>query len=74
MENKTSPQGATLGKKIKALRKEKGLTQEELAIKSSIAYTTLTKVENDVIKNPSFETVAAIASGLEVTLDELITK
>lgn len=73
MENKTSPKGASLGKKIKELRKEKGLTQEELAIKSNVAYTTLTKVENDVIKNPSFETVAAIAKGLEITLDELIS-
>lgn len=72
MENKISPQGASLGKKIKELRKKKGLTQEELAIKGNVAYTTLTKVENDVIKNPSFETVAAIAKGLEVTLDELI--
>lgn len=71
MESKTPLKGATLGKKIKELRKEKGLTQEELAIKSSVAYTTLTKVENDVIKNPSFETVAAIAKGLEVTLDTL---
>lgn len=71
MESKTPLKGATLGKKIKELRKEKGLTQEELAIKSSVAYTTLTKVENDVIKNPSFETVAAIAKGLEVTLDQL---
>lgn len=72
MENKNPPKGASLGKKIKELRKKKGLTQEELAIKSTVAYTTLTKVENDVIKNPSFETVAAIAKGLEITLDKLI--
>ncbi|MBT4936805.1 helix-turn-helix domain-containing protein, partial [Candidatus Peregrinibacteria bacterium] len=35
-------------------------------------YTTLTKVENEAIKNPSFETVVAIAKGLEVDVNELI--
>ena len=64
----------SLGQKIKALRKEKGLTQEQLAIKAEVSYTTLTKVETGAIKNPSFETVAAIAKGLEITLDTLTSE
>lgn len=71
MDNKRTLNSPSLGKKIKELRKERGFTQEELAIKSNVAYTTLTKVENDFIKNPSFETVAAIATGLGVALDIL---
>lgn len=71
MDNNNISKSLSLGEKIKALRKQKGFTQEELAIKAGVAYTTLTKVENKAIKNPSFETVAAIAKGLEVSLDEL---
>lgn len=71
MASNTPKSRQSLGQRIKELRKEKGLTQEELAIKAGVSYTTLTKVENEAIKNPSFETVAAIAKGLEVTLDEL---
>lgn len=64
----------SLGQKIKKLRKKQGLTQEQLALKSEVSYTTFTKVENGAIKNPSFETVAAIAAGLEVSLDDLISR
>lgn len=60
-----------LGQRIKALRKQRCLTQEELAIKAGVSYTTLIKVENEAIKNPSFESVVAIAKGLSVSLDEL---
>jgi transcriptional regulator with XRE-family HTH domain len=71
MTSTKSKSSTSLGQKIKALRKEKGLTQEQLAIKAGVSYTTLTKVENGAIKNPSFETVAAIAKGLEMSLDVL---
>jgi len=72
MDNQTPSSPSSLGKRIKEIRKNKGLTQEELARKADVAYTTLTKVENKAIKNPSFETVVAIAKGLEVDFDELI--
>ncbi len=62
----------TLGQKIKALRKQRGLTQEELAIRSQVSYTTLTKIENEGIKNPSFDSVVAISRGLSVSLENLI--
>lgn len=70
--SKTAPK--TLGQKIKELRKQKGFTQEQLARDTGVAYTTLTKVENDAVRNPSFETVAALAGGLWVSLDVLTKK
>ena len=72
MDSKTPSSSSSLGKRIKEIRKSKGLTQEELARKANVAYTTLTKVENEAIKNPSFETVVAIVKGLEVDFYELI--
>jgi transcriptional regulator with XRE-family HTH domain len=49
------------------------LTQEGLARKADIPYTTLAKVESGVIQNPSIETVRKLAVGLEITIDELIS-
>lgn len=64
----------SIGTKIKTWRKKNNLTQDALARKANIPYTTLTKIESDVIKNPSIQTMAKIAEGLEITIDELIKK
>mgnify|MGYP001564190646 CR=1 FL=1 len=67
-------QAESLGEKIQRLRKEKDLSQDELARKADIPYTTLTKIEIGVIKKPSVFAVAKIADALEISLDELINK
>ncbi len=61
-----------LGGKIQRLRKEKGLSQDELARKADIPYTTLTKIEIGVIKKPSVFAVAKIAEALDISLDKLL--
>jgi len=43
----------TIGEKIKTWRKKKELTQDALSKKANIPYTTLAKIESDVIQNPS---------------------
>lgn len=62
----------SIGDKIKAWRKKKELTQDALAKKANIPYTTLAKIESDVIENPSLQTITKIAKGLNVSLDELV--
>lgn len=62
----------TIGAKIKAWRAKKDLTQDELSKKANIPYPTLVKIESDVVQNPSIETVTKIATGLEITIDDLI--
>ena len=54
------------------IRKQKGLTQERLAIESGISYNTLIKLERNGIKNPKIGTVIKLADALEVSLDELV--
>mgnify|MGYP001583042046 FL=1 len=61
-----------LGEKIQRLRKDKGLSQDELARKADIPYTTLTKIEIGVIKKPSVFAVAKIADALDISLDKLL--
>lgn len=62
----------SIGDKIRAWRKKKELTQDALAKKADIPYTTLAKIESDVIENPSLQTITKIASGLGVSLDDLV--
>ena len=61
-----------IGDKIKQLRNKRGLTQDELARKSDLPYTTLTKIETNVITKPTIQTVMKIAKGLGITIDDLM--
>jgi len=72
MEEKKMNQVKTIGQKIKAWRKKKDITQDALAKKADIPYTTLAKIESDVIQNPSLQTITKIAEGLDISLDDLV--
>ncbi len=61
-----------IGDKIRAIRNKEELTQDALAKKADLPYTTLTKIESNVITKPSIQTVTKIAKGLGVSIDELI--
>ncbi len=61
-----------IGDKIRAIRNKKGLTQDALAKKADLPYTTLTKIESNVITKPSIQTVTKIAKGSGVSVDKLI--
>ena len=69
METKNSKE---IGDKIKVLRNKLGITQDALARKCDIPYTTLTKIESNVITKPSIQTVVKIAAGLDISIDELL--
>jgi len=69
---KSQNNNETIGDKIKLLRNKQGLTQDELARKSDLPYTTLTKIETNVITKPSIQTVAKIAKGLGIGIDDLM--
>ena len=59
------------GEVIKKIRKDKKLTQGELATKANISRTYLSDVENNRY-NPSLETLGDIARALEVDIKELV--
>ena len=64
--------GKTISDNIKRIRAKLGLTQDDLAKKADIKYTTLTKVESGVVNKPSVKTMAKIAKALSVLIEELI--
>lgn len=61
-----------IGDNIKRLRKKKGLSQDNLARKADIPYTTLTKIESNVVKRPSVQNVHKIAKALGVEIEVLL--
>ena len=69
---KSQNNNETIGDKIKQLRNKQGLTQDELARKSDLPYTTLTKIETNVITKPSIQTVMKIGKGLGISIDDLM--
>lgn len=61
-------------KNLTSLRKQKGWSQEKLAVESGISYNTIIKIERGGIKNPKIETVIKLAKGLGVSIDEIVKK
>lgn len=68
-----SRQEQQLGQNIKKLRLKQGLSQDELARKAGIPYTTLTKVETSVIKKPSVFIVSKLAKTLGVSIEAILS-
>ena len=60
------------GKKLQALRKQKGLTQEELAKSLYVSRTAISKWESGR-GTPSIESLKSISSFFSVTVDELLS-
>ena len=61
-----------LGENIKRFRQKRKLTQDKLARLADIPYTSITKIETGVIKQPSVQTVAKIANALGVAIERLL--
>ena len=61
----------TLGKKIKELRKNKGLSQEDLANKLNISRQAVSKYEKD-INEPNIDTIKRISKYFNVDLEYLL--
>jgi transcriptional regulator with XRE-family HTH domain len=61
-----------IGENIKKYRNKLGLSQEDFAKKSGVKYTTLTKIESNVIKKPSVLIMAKLAKTFGVSIEDLI--
>jgi transcriptional regulator with XRE-family HTH domain len=60
-----------VGKKIKSVRKRKGLTLQELSGKSGVSATAISAIERDV-SSPTVSTLAAIGKALGESLSSLL--
>ncbi len=58
-----------LGKSIKDIRKQRGVSQQQLAIQAGMSRATLSKIENGYIANASIVKINHILSLLGYELD-----
>lgn len=63
--------GETFGKRLARIRKEKGLTQVELAKKMDIIQVLISDYERDKLR-PYYDTVVNFSKALGVSADELL--
>ena len=59
-----------LGERLRSLRKEAGLTQEELAERAELSFKYYAEVERG-LRNPSLRSMEKIANALGVGMDDL---
>jgi transcriptional regulator with XRE-family HTH domain len=67
MSSEISP----IGKNIKKLRKQKGLSQDRLSKEADIALNTVVKIETGESPSPTVEMLEKIAKTLDVPTAEL---
>ena len=61
-----------VSKNTKKLRQQTGLSQDQMARKADIPYSTYLKIESGTTPNPSIQNVLNIAEALGISLDELV--
>ena len=61
-----------LGDNLKRFRKAKGLSQEKLAQKAGVTYSTLSKIEAGYNTNPKVLSLIRLAKALDVTVTDLL--
>ncbi|OGY19432.1 MAG: hypothetical protein A3A65_05990 [Candidatus Chisholmbacteria bacterium RIFCSPLOWO2_01_FULL_49_14] len=63
---------ATIGENIKKLRTKQGISQDDLARKAELKYSTLAKIEGDFVTKPGVQMIAKIAKALGVSMEDLL--
>jgi len=60
--------------RVKELARAKGMTSEELSMKSGVKISTVRNIWQGRVTDPSYSTLSAIARALDVSIEELEDK
>jgi len=63
---------SAIAENIKKYRQKMGISQDRLSKIADVTYNTIIKIESGANKNPTIETLAKIAKGLGVSIDDLM--
>lgn len=63
---------STIGKNIKKLREQKGISQDRLSKLADISSNTIAKLELGNSPNPTIDTLKKIADALNIKIEKLI--
>lgn len=61
-----------LAKKVKALRKKKGWSQQQLAQEAGLSFNAITKIEQGKAKHPTLKTLIKLSDVFGVSIDKLV--
>ena len=61
-----------LATRLRAIRTERGLTQEQLASHARVAVSTLRKIESERVIEPGYFTMLSLATALGIDLRDLV--
>jgi HTH-type transcriptional regulator, competence development regulator len=73
MEKRYNKEIKAFGKKLKELRKSKGISQLDLELQSGINRTEISRIENG-LKNIEFYTIVRLAAALDIDLKTSFSK
>lgn len=66
------PEPVNLGERVRDLRRSKGWTLEEAAVRAGLARSTLSKIENGQM-SPTYDALKKLALGLAISVPQLFT-
>lgn len=61
-----------VSKNVRKYRLKVGLSQDQLARKANVPYSTYLKIETGYTPNPSIQAIVNIAEALEISIESLI--
>ena len=65
------PKIRKIGKRVRELREQRGLTKEQLAFENDLSKPTIIRIERDEF-DPKLSTLIKLANGLGVTLSDIV--
>jgi ribosome-binding protein aMBF1 (putative translation factor) len=71
LEEDLARANVVLGKRIRELRHQRGLTQEDLALEANMHFTQIDRLERG-LRGPQLKTILRVARGLDVKPGELL--
>jgi transcriptional regulator with XRE-family HTH domain len=70
--SETTVEPLNLGLRVRELRRSRGWTLEEAAVRAGLARSTLSKIENGQM-SPTYDALKKLASGLAISVPQLFT-
>ena len=58
--------------RLKIIREQRGITLRELAETSGVSFSTISKIERGIVKNPAYHAVLNLAAALGVKPEVLL--
>jgi DNA-binding XRE family transcriptional regulator len=72
-ESRYAEQAQRLAARLRALREQRGMTQEQLATQAEISVATVRNIERVVVVEPSLFTVLAMVRVLDASIEDVVT-